>query len=107
MAYLMEVPIGDGSGEAVIVEVEPREIPDDLVLAGPERAKLAAKAGESLQAGLNQIKPALDAVVKWVREAQPDEFAVEFGLKLGGETSVIIAKGTAEVNFVVKLKWKQ
>jgi hypothetical protein len=32
---------------------------------------------------------------------------VEFGLKIGGEAGVIIAKGTAEVNFTVRVSWKQ
>jgi hypothetical protein len=39
--------------------------------------------------------------------ASPDECGVEFGLKLGGETGVIVAKGTAEVNFVITLTWKK
>lgn len=30
---------------------------------------------------------------------------IEFGIKLGGETGVILAKGTAEVNFKVDVTW--
>jgi hypothetical protein len=47
------------------------------------------------------------AVSEWVRARSPDECGVEFGLKLGGETGVIVAKGTAEVNFLVKLTWRK
>lgn len=36
----------------------------------------------------------------------PHEATVEFGLKLGGSTSMIVASGTAEVNFVAKVTWK-
>ena len=31
---------------------------------------------------------------------------MEFGLKIGGETGVIVAKGTAEVNFTIRMSWK-
>lgn len=31
---------------------------------------------------------------------------MEFGVKIGGETGMIIAKGTAEVNFKIALSWK-
>ena len=41
-----------------------------------------------------------------LKELTPDEAEVEFGLKMGGETGVIIAKGTAEVNFVIRMSWK-
>ena len=56
---------------------------------------------------LEKITPTVHAVSEWVRARSPDECGVEFGLKLGGETGVIVAKGTAEVNFLVKLTWKK
>jgi len=37
----------------------------------------------------------------------PTEAAIEFDLKVGGETGFIIAKGRADVNFVVHLCWKK
>jgi len=69
--------------------------------------KVAARAAETLEQLLEKITPTVDAVSEWVRARSPDECGVEFGLKLGGETGVIVAKGTAEVNFVVKLAWKK
>jgi hypothetical protein len=32
---------------------------------------------------------------------------VEFGLTLGAETGVVVAKGTSEMHFAVTLDWKQ
>jgi hypothetical protein len=32
-------------------------------------------------------------------------FTVEFGVKLGGETGIILAKGTAEVNLKITMTW--
>jgi hypothetical protein len=39
--------------------------------------------------------------------SKPDNFEVEFGVKLGGETGIILAKGTAEVNLKITLKWNR
>ena len=36
---------------------------------------------------------------------QPDEMDVEFGLKVGGEAGVFVAKSSLEANFKIKLKW--
>lgn len=35
----------------------------------------------------------------------PEHFTVEFGVKLGGESGIILAKGTAEVNFKITMIW--
>ncbi|MCA1706541.1 MAG: hypothetical protein LC808_26060 [Actinobacteria bacterium] len=100
----MAVPLSDGS--EVLVAVDPRDVPGDLVLASPDPRQVAARAAETLEQLLEKINPTVAAVSEWVRARSPDECSVEFGLKLGGETGVIVAKGTAEVNFLVKLTWK-
>jgi hypothetical protein len=109
--FLMQIPLTDGPDSAsVVVEVDPREVPQDLVLAAPKPGDIVARARQSLTSALEEIRPAIGVVVSWVGKAAPDaptECSVEFGLKLGGQTSVIIATGTAEVNFVVKLTWKK
>jgi len=102
---LMEVPLS--GGDSVVVEVDRREVPGELVLATSKPHQVAARAAETLEQTLDKVKPALHAVSSWARSASPDECCVEFGLKLGGESGVIIAKGTAEVNFVVKLTWRK
>ncbi len=101
----MAVPLADGS--EVLVAVDRGDVPDDLVLASPDPGKVAARAAETLEQLLEKITPTVHAVSEWVRARSPDECGVEFGLKLGGETGVIVAKGSAEVNFVVKLTWKK
>lgn len=101
---LMKVPLA--GGHAVIVEVDSQELPRDLALASNDPYAVAVKATETLDQVLEKVDPALQAVGTWARSLSPDECCVEFGLKLGGEAGVIIAKGTASVNFVVKLTWK-
>jgi hypothetical protein len=88
------------------VEVDRRETPGELVLASSLPHQVAAKATETLEQLLDKVKPTFRTINAWARSSGPDECCVEFGLKLGGETGVIVAKGTAEVNFVVRLTWK-
>ncbi|HWR48025.1 MAG TPA: CU044_2847 family protein [Pseudonocardiaceae bacterium] len=106
MSYLLGVPVGAGTGDVVVFEVDRSEVPDDLVLASVEPGKVAARARRTLEEALAQVKPSLVKVVSVLREMTPGEMTVEFGLKMGGETGVIIAKGTAEVNFRVTMSWK-
>ncbi|MGH3624461.1 MAG: CU044_2847 family protein, partial [Sciscionella sp.] len=93
--------------ESVVVEVDRREVPGELVLATAKPHEVAARAAETLEQTLDRVKPALRSLSQWAKSAGPDECCVEFGLKLGGEAGVIVAKGTAEVNFVVRLTWKR
>lgn len=102
---MMDVPLADG--HSVVVEVDRRELPGELVLATSKPHEVAARATETLEQTLDKVRPALHSLSEWAKSAGPDECCVEFGLKLGGEMGVIIAKGTAEVNFVVKLTWKK
>jgi Trypsin-co-occurring domain 1 len=37
----------------------------------------------------------------------PDEFTVEFGVKLSAKAAVVIASATTDANFKVTLKWKK
>jgi Trypsin-co-occurring domain 1 len=102
--YLIEVPLADG--DRMIAEVEPELIDDALVLAsGPGKA--AAQARQTLEQSLAHLGPALAGMLRPLRAARPAEMQVQFGIKLGGETGVIVAKGTAEVNFLVTMTWRK
>ncbi len=98
--------MGAGAGDVMVFEVDRSEVPDDLVLASPEPGKVAARARTTLEEAFAHLKPSLAKVVDVLREMAPGEMTVEFGVKMGGETGVIIAKGTAEVNFKVTMSWK-
>jgi hypothetical protein len=95
MTYLMEVPVdrADDSG-IVLVEVDPAEVPGDLELASDEAGKAAARARRSLEESLDHLRPSLQRIITMLEGLAPQETEVEFGLKIGGETGVIIAKGT-------------
>jgi Trypsin-co-occurring domain 1 len=104
VVLLMELPVEAGSDEMLVVEVDRNEIFDDLVLAA-EPGKVTARAQVTLEEALAKLKPSLRKVVDLLKELSPDQTVVEFGLKLGGETGVIVAKGTVEVNFKVTMSW--
>ncbi|MGD0700930.1 MAG: CU044_2847 family protein [Trebonia sp.] len=105
-AYLLGLPVDTAGDEFLVFEVDRSEVSDDLVLASPEPGQLVAKAHVTLEQALAKLKPSLQKMVHMLKELSPDEAEVEFGLKIGGETGVIIAKGTAEVNFVIRMSWK-
>lgn len=105
MAELVTMTVdSDGEGTAVF-EVETGLAGSDLELAADDST--VTRAQTSLRAALDRVRPALSQVAESVRELKPDEMEISFGLKIGGETGVIIAKGTTEVNFAVRVVWKR
>jgi hypothetical protein len=106
MSSLMAVPLGHDDDDVVLFEVDPSEIPGELVLATDEPGRAIAKASGTLDDALARLRPTLKRIVGTLNDLAPRETEVEFGLKIGGETGFIIAKGTAEVNFVIRMHWQ-
>ena len=106
MAVLVQVPVGDVEGGAIVlVESDRGDIPGGLTLASPEPGQAAARAAKSLSASLEQLEPVLRTVKDKLVASSPEHLTVEFGVKLGGETGIILAKGTAEVNLKITMTW--
>lgn len=106
VAVLMRVPLDDADDAAsVLVETDSVDIPGGLVLASPEPGRAAATASRSLSASLEHLEPVLRTVKEKLVASAPEHFTVEFGVKLGGESGIILAKGTAEVNLKITMTW--
>jgi Trypsin-co-occurring domain 1 len=105
VGYLIEVPV-DGGGR-LLVQATDDELPGSLELAALRPGHVVARAGESLEQALDEVKPALRAVAGRLRAMAPDELTVEFGIVLGAETGVVVAKGSADVHFTVSLTWRR
>ena len=103
MTYLVEVPVEDGS--RLVVQASEADLPGDLELAA-RPGEIVARAHDTLEEALAQIQPALTAVRERLSAMAPAEIELEFGIVLGTEAGVVIAKGTTEVHFTVKLVWK-
>ena len=63
----------------------------------------------AFDAALAKLKPICAAIVRQASELaqQPEEFSVEFGVKLNAEAGVVIAKTAAEANLKFSVKWKK
>ena len=106
MTVLIQVPLDDTEdGAMVLVEADRGDIPGGLALASPDPGQVAAVAVRSLSASLERLEPVLRTVKDKLVASAPEHFTVEFGVKLGGETGVILAKGTAEVNLKITMTW--
>jgi hypothetical protein len=105
--YVVEMPV-EGGG-MLRLQGPADEIPAGLVpAASPLGAgPLVARTEETVQAALEELTPAITATTGKLRAFAADEVTVEFGLVLGVEGGVVVAKGSAEVHFTVTLTWKR
>jgi Trypsin-co-occurring domain 1 len=107
---LARVPIGDGPGDFIVVEVDDGVVGDDqVVLASRSPGKAVVEISETLQGSFDRVVAAVSQLVLRLRSMpnSPEHAEIEFGLKLGGEAGLIFTRGTAEVNFQVRLSWNK
>jgi hypothetical protein len=104
MRQLAEFQV-EGTGETVFVEIE---TPSGGLVPAANPGEFATRAGQSLQAALQKVKPAASAVVATLRDLidSPDEITVEFGVKLSAQAGAILTSANAEANYKVTLSWK-
>ena len=107
MKRMIEVPLE--SGDSMLLEVELDEAEQDGMVPAARRGEVAAKAKQTFEEALEQIKPGADAIVTKLRSmsSNPDEMEVTFGLKMGAEAGAFIAASGIEANFTVLLKWNR
>ena len=61
-----------------------------------------------LEEALTEVRDAATAALTTFRDLPigPDEVELEFGVKLQGEVGAVVAKGKAEGQLVVRLRWQ-
>ncbi|MFP5264098.1 MAG: CU044_2847 family protein [Blastocatellia bacterium] len=106
MKRLVEFPLEDGG--SMVVEVED-PAPGVGTLRGAHPVEVAERAAQTFETSLAKIKPAAAAIIAKLREMsdQPEQVAVEFGIKLSGAAGVVLASTAVEANFRVTLTWKR
>jgi hypothetical protein len=75
----------------------------------PAEGFAPASADQVLGRVQEAIEPAIAAarvVLDKVRQMRPDEVEVKFALKASGSANWLVAKGSAEGNFEITLKWE-
>jgi hypothetical protein len=103
MPSLLSFDLNDG--QTLLVEVEDGS--NRPVTRSGRPLDQVVEAGESLERVFSRLGPAIGAIVSQIRSAAdwPDEFEIEFGIKLNADANVIIARAGGEANFRIKLKW--
>ena len=103
MKQFIDFPLEDGG--SIVVEAEVLE-PEGVRRSGRDEDTII-KAGRTLETALDRVKPAAEAILKRLTDLsqRPDEIEVEFGIKVTAEAGAIIASGSVEANYTVKLKW--
>lgn len=105
---LMRVPLTEGSDECIEVEIDSRCLGDAVQLATSGDGEVA-RAPFSLAGSMNNLVPALSTILTSLRRAEhaPDEIGMVLGLRFGGETGLVFARGTAEATFTVTMTWRK
>ncbi len=105
MKRLVEFPLERGG--SILVEVDVGESEEGGIVPAARPGEIAAKATQSFEEALEQVKPAANAIITKLRSLSdtPDEVEVQFGLKLSAEAGAIVASAGIEANYTVTLKW--
>ncbi|MFF3609718.1 CU044_2847 family protein [Streptomyces sp. NPDC002463] len=104
LVHTVEVPLADGSDEAIRVQI--REVDETLVRVG-RGGRSVARAERSFGQMLDTVRPVAESFVGRFRGMAnaPDEITLEFGVSLSAEADVVIASTATSANFSVSLTW--
>jgi len=98
---LLNVPMDDGS--SVVMEVE--ESATGPVAVG--RADTVLRAARTVEAALDPVVHLARGVMTKLRETDPGDVTVAFGVKFTAESGVVLSKVTGEANLTVTLSWSR
>ncbi|MBG6063912.1 CU044_2847 family protein [Micromonospora ureilytica] len=96
---LLEVPLDDGT--TILVEIDQPDV--GPVKVG--REQVVARAAQTLQDALDPIIRMATGVTDKLRESDPGQISVAFGVKFTAESGVILSKISAEANLTVTVQW--
>lgn len=104
MAEIIEVLIND---EPIFFETVDTYISETSEVGGPD---VSSKLVISYEKALRTIKAlavsTVESVQAFDKKITPDEFKLEFGIKLSGEYGAVVTKVAGEASIVVTLTYK-
>jgi uncharacterized protein with ATP-grasp and redox domains len=107
MRDLIRYPLQKGG--TILVEVEIPES-EKAVDYAARSEPLLQDATQTFEDSIDEVRQIATAFIDKLRDSGkglgPNAVEVEFGLKLGGKAGIIIASGSIEANFKVKLNWE-
>lgn len=114
-AIIMEVGKDKNKREILVETDETIEFPKITITHTPTDRRIPEGAEEvvsieDLKANLDSVKDTIVSCCQVLQEAmkavEPEKFAVEFGIKLSGETGIpMLTKSSVEGNFKVTVEW--
>lgn len=94
------------NGEVILVEVD--EVPrGGAVTRGLSPAATIERARLSLEEALDKAQPMAAALVHKLKQLEPDEATIEFGLGLSAEAGAVLVAATSAVHYRVTLTWRK
>ncbi|MPY56348.1 CU044_2847 family protein [Streptomyces spongiae] len=102
MSELVRFETTDGA--SMVVEVEDTSPGLENVGHGDNGVLEASRRLDEMLTG---ARPTIESVLGLLRQLAPDEYEVEFGIKLNAEAGVVVAKTAAEGHFNVRLGWRR
>jgi hypothetical protein len=106
MNVLIAVPLESTGSVLMETVVEPTG-----VMPSARPGEIVATASKSLDAALERLQPMIQAIaratVAKLRDVAecPDDFGVEFGLKMTVDAGLVVAHTSGEANLQVTLRW--
>ena len=93
-------------GDEVAIQVTDDAVPG-VTMRGASTERLVERTGRNLDQVLAHARPAVDALVRQVREQAdpPDELEVEFGIQVSLEVGAYVAAASSAANFRITMRW--
>ncbi|MFI6638094.1 CU044_2847 family protein [Streptomyces sp. NPDC050504] len=85
-------------GDVVSVEIEERD--------GDFRSLRPDRPVASFDRVFQPVSEAAAAAMRALRETQPDEVTIHFGIKVTGSGQAVVAKNTTDAHFEITLSWR-
>lgn len=104
MKRLIEVPLD--AGQVAVFEVEDEA---DGIVRSARPSEVIGRMTESFAAGIRPFRTIAESILDTFGNLseQPDEVAVEFGIKAIASAGLVVAQTSGEATFTVTLRWQQ
>jgi hypothetical protein len=108
VVHVVELPLGDGTVLLVEAVATDDQEPPGIDRVGRAR-DVTHRAAETLQAALQNVRPALAAIVGQIRDIgdSPDTITVQFGITVSAQAGVVVAQAATEANFTITAEWRR
>ena len=109
MSVYKDTQIIDGQEVLIAIEVDQLpEMPEEYrnLRGGYEAGKIRDLFGGALKLSRNCAVRVVDDIKKMKKVTKPDEFQLQFAVKLDTEVGAMIAKSGAEAQLKITMTWK-